>query len=43
MPVFPLLQGRILFQFFLDTFFEIGSRHLQQFHELNLLGRELLE
>ena len=43
MAVLALFQSRILFQFFLDALFEVGSRHLQQFHELNLLGRELLE
>src|SRR6476660_1298244 len=33
-----LLKRRILFKLLLDPLFKIGSRHLQQLHQLNLLG-----
>src|SRR5689334_24380028 len=43
MIFFRHFQSRIFFQFFFDPFFQIGRRHLQQFHKLNLLWRKFLE
>src|SRR5436190_4337198 len=39
---FVQFKGRVFFQLLFYTFFEIGSRHLQQFHQLNLLRRQFL-
>ncbi len=36
-------QRRVGFQFLLDPSLEFQRWHLQQLHQLNLLGRELLE
>ncbi len=36
---FSLLKRRVLLHFFLDALIEDRSRNLQQFHQLNLLGR----
>ena len=42
MTLLTLLQSRILLQFLLDPFFQVGRGHLQQLHHLDLLGRKPL-
>ena len=42
MCFFCCFQGGVFFHLLFDPFFKIGRRHLQQFHELNLLWRQFL-
>ena len=42
MAFLHLFQGRVIFNFLFYAFIQDGSRHLQQFHKLNLLRRQFL-